>query len=246
MEGKKLSIGEHLEELRLRLIYSAIIFVITTIVCLIFQEQIIKIIVAPHLKIASGKTLKIFNYPEGFFVYFKASLIAGLLLAAPFIIYQIWKFISAGLYPHEKKYVIFYLPSSLTLFIIGVLFSYFIFIPFMLDFLYHYSDPAFVESTINLNNYFNLFIMFTLIMGGVFELPLIMLFLVQIKLFTPKIYLGKWKIVILLAFIIAAIITPSGDPLTQTLFAIPLLLLYIMGILLSYLFLKLGKPKNTE
>lgn len=246
MEEKRLSIGEHLEELRLRLIYSAIIFVITTIACLIFQEQIIKIIITPHLKISGGKTLKIFNYPEGFFVYFKASLIAGLLLAAPFIIYQLWKFISAGLHPHEKKYILFYLPSSLVLFIIGVLFSYFVFIPFMLDVLYHYADAAFIESSINLNNYFNLFIMFTLIMGGVFELPLIMLFLVQIKLFTPKIYWGKWRIVILLAFIIAAIITPSGDPFNQTLFAIPLLLLYIIGILLSSLYLKFWKPKKTD
>jgi Tat protein translocase TatC len=246
MEEKRLSIGEHLEELRLRLIYSAIIFVITTIVCVIFQEQIIKIIITPHLKISGGKTLKIFNYPEGFFVYFKASLIAALLLAAPFIIYQIWKFISAGLYHHEKKYVLFYLPSSLILFIIGVLFSYFIFIPLMLDFLYHYPDVAFVESTINLNNYFNLFIMFTLIMGGVFELPLIMLFLVQIKLFTPQIYWSKIKISILLAFIIAAIITPSGDPFNQTLFAIPLLLLYIIGILLSFIYLRLGKSKKAD
>lgn len=246
MEEKRLSIGEHLEELRRRLIYSAIIFAITTIACLIFQEQIIKIIITPHLKISGGKTLKIFNYPEGFFVYFKASLIAGLLLAAPFIIYQLWKFISAGLYHHEKKYILFYLPSSLILFTSGVLFSYFIVIPFMLNFLYYYPDVAFIESTINPNNYFNLFIVFTLVIGGIFELPLVMLFLVQIKLFTPQIYWSKIKISILLAFIIAAIITPTGDPFNQTLLAIPLLLLYIIGIILSYLFLKIGKQQSTK
>lgn len=246
MEEKRLSISEHLEELRMRLVYSAIIFIITLVVCFIFQEHIIKIIIAPHLNISHGNTLKIFNYPEGFFVYFKASLIAALLLSGPFIIYQLWKFISAGLYHHEKRYVFFYLPFSLILFVGGICFSYFIFIPLMLKFLLYYPDPLLIESSINLNNYFNLFIMLTLIMGIVFELPLIMLFLVQIKIVTPQIYLSKIKISILLAFIIAAIITPSGDPINQTLLAIPLLLLYLLGILLSFIYLQFWQLKKND
>jgi Tat protein translocase TatC len=238
-DGKKLSLGEHLEELRRRVIYSIVFFVIAIIISFIFQEPIIKIIITPHLKVSSGNPLKIFNYPEGFFVYFKASLIAGFLASLPFILYQFWEFVSGGLYPTEKKYVMFYLPVSLLLFTGGVIFNYFVFLPMLLKFLLYYSNSSFIDSSINLNNYFSLFIMLTLVMGLVFQLPIVMLFLVQIKVVSAKTYWSKIRFSILLAFIIAAIITPSGDPVTQTLLAIPLLLLYIIGIILSYYMPKL-------
>jgi len=246
MEEKRLSLGEHLEELRIRLIWSAISFAVALTICFIFQDQILKIIITPHLNASGGKTLSTLTYPEGFFIYFKASLIAAFVLSGPFIIYQLWKFISAGLYSHEKGYVFFYLPFSLLLFAGGVLFSYFFFIPLMLKFLIVYPNPLFIDNIYNLTCYFDLFIMFTVIMGLVFQLPLIMLFLVQIKILTPQIYWGKIKISILLAFIISAIITPSGDPVNQTLIAVPLLLLYLIGILLSLVYLRLAKPKESN
>jgi len=244
MEEKRLSLGEHLEELRSRLIWSAIAFAIALIICFIFQDQILKIIILPHLNAAGKKTLSTLTYPEGFLIYFKASLIAAFVLSGPFIIYQLWKFMGAGLHSHEKKYVLFYLPFSLILFTGGVLFSYLIFIPLMLKFLIAYPNPLFIENIFNLTCYFDLFIMLTVIMGLVFQLPLIMLFLVQIKILTPKIYWSKIKISILMAFIIAAIITPSGDPINQTLIAIPLLLLYLAGILLSLIYLRLVKKAD--
>jgi len=244
MEEKRLSLGEHLEELRVRLIWSAIAFAIALIICFIFQDQILKIIIRPHLNAAGGKPLSTLTYPEGFLIYFKASLIAAFVLSGPFIIYQLWKFISAGLYSREKIYVLFYLPFSLILFTGGVLFSYFIFIPLMLKYLIAYPNPLFIDNIFNLTCYFDLFIMLTIIMGLVFQLPLIMLFLVQIKILTPKIYWSKIKISVLLAFVIAAIITPSGDPINQTLIAVPLLLLYLIGILLSLMYLRLTKKAD--
>ncbi|MEW6026747.1 MAG: twin-arginine translocase subunit TatC [Planctomycetota bacterium] len=239
MEEKRLSLGEHLEELRIRLIWSAIAFAIAVAVCFIFQEQILKIIIKPHLDAAGGKPLSTLTYPEGFFIYFKASLIAAFVLSGPFIIYQLWKFISAGLYSREKRYVLFYLPFSLALFTGGVLFSYFILIPMMLKFLIVYPNPLFVENIYNLTCYFDLFIMFTVIMGLVFQLPLLMLFLVQIKILTPQLYWSKIRTSILMAFILSAIITPSGDLVNQTLVAVPLVLLYLIGILLSAVYLKI-------
>ncbi|MEK7310255.1 MAG: twin-arginine translocase subunit TatC [Planctomycetota bacterium] len=244
MEEKRLSLGEHLEELRVRLIWSALAFAIALAACFIYQEQILRIIVSPHLKASGGDPLRALDYPEKFLIYFKASLIAAFVLSGPFIIYQLWKFISAGLYSHEKKHVLFYLPFSLILFATGVLFSYLIFTPFMLKYLASYGDPSLISNNFNLTNYFNLFIMLTVIMGLVFQLPLIMLFLVQIKILTPQIYWSKIKISVLLAFIIAAIITPSGDPINQTLIAVPLLLLYLIGILLSLLYLRLTKKSD--
>ncbi|MBI5778668.1 MAG: twin-arginine translocase subunit TatC [Planctomycetes bacterium] len=245
MEEKRLSLGGHLEELRVRLIWSAVAFAVALAICFIFQDQILKIIIAPHLKASNGKALSTLTYPEGFFIYFKASLIAAFVVSGPFIIYQLWKFISAGLYSHEKGYVFFYLPFSLLLFAGGVIFSYFILIPMMLKFLIVYPNPLLIENIYNLTCYFDLFIMFTVIMGLVFQLPLLMLFLVQIKILTPQIYWGKIKISILLAFIISAIITPSGDPINQTLIAAPLLVLYLIGILLSWMYLRINKPKEV-
>lgn len=241
MEEKRLSLREHLVELRARLIWSAVSFAIALTISLVFQEKILHIIIAPHLQAAQGKALSTLTYPEGFLIYFKASLIAAFILSGPFIIYQLWQFISAGLYASEKKYVLFYLPFSLAFFLGGVLFSYFVFIPVMLKFLAAYPNPLLVENIFNLTGYFNLLIMLTFIMGLVFQLPLVMLFLVQIKIITPAIYRSKIKISLLLAFVLAAIITPSGDPINQTLVALPLFLLYLLGILISSIYLKLTK-----
>jgi Tat protein translocase TatC len=244
MEEKRLSLGEHLDELRVRLMWSAIAFAAALIICFIFQNQILKIIITPHLNASGGDPLRALDYPEPFIIYFKACLIASFVLSGPFVIYQLWKFISAGLYSHEKKYVLFYLPFSLLLFASGVLFSYFVFMPLMLKYLASYGDPSLVSNNFNLTNYFDLFIMMTVIMGLVFQLPLIMLFLVQIKILTPRIYWSKIKISVLLAFILAALITPSGDPINQTLIAVPLLLLYLIGILLSLAYLRLTKKAD--
>ena len=244
MADERLSLSEHLEELRLRLIYSVIFFVTALVVCFIFQEKILEIIVAPHLGATESAKLWPINYPERFLVYFKGSLIAALLLSGPFILYQFWQFMSAGLYPHEKKYVNFYLPFSILLFIAGILFCYFILLPPMLKFLASYGNADFLENKFTLNSYFNLFITLIIILGVVFELPLVMLFLTQIKLLTPQFYLKNFKISIIVAFIVAAIITPSSDPVNQTLLAVPLLLLYIIGKAISFFYLRLNKKKT--
>ncbi|MDI6787602.1 MAG: twin-arginine translocase subunit TatC, partial [Planctomycetota bacterium] len=133
--------------------------------------------------------------------------------------------------------------SSLVLFISGVLFSYFIFLPVMLKFLANYGDPSLISNKFNLSYYSDLFILLTLIMGVVFQLPLVMLFLVQIKICTSKTYTNNLRISILLAFIIGAIITPGGDPVSQIMLAIPLLLLYLIGIVLSLIYHKVGATK---
>ncbi|MFA5794410.1 MAG: twin-arginine translocase subunit TatC [Candidatus Brocadiia bacterium] len=235
MEEKHISLGEHLDELRKRLIYSAIFFSVCLAVCFIFQNKIMEIICCPHFK-ATNSLLKAFGPAERFVVYFKAVMIASALMATPFALYQLWKFISAGLYEKEKKYVLFYAPFSLGLFVAGVLFGYYLFIPPTLKILYYYGDNAVVESLINFNEYFSVFVMLTLLLGLVFELPLLMLFLVQIKIINPKTYTSQIKAAILIAFILAAIITPTGDPITQTLVAVPLLLLYGLGIVISFIY----------
>lgn len=235
MEERRLSLGEHLGELRRRVIYSVIFFGIAVILCFARQEDIMALICAPHFRHTTD-TLKALGYAEQFIVYLKACLIAAGIITAPFALYQLWCFISAGLYPKERRYVYFYAPFSLMLFISGVLFSYYIFLPPALKMLFYYGSRTIVEPMVGLNDYFNIFIILTLILGAAFQLPLVMLFFVQIKILSPKFYLSHIKMAIIIAFIAAAIITPTGDPINQTLMAIPLLLLYGLGILISVIY----------
>ncbi len=193
-----------------------------------------------------GAKLKIITYPEAFLVPFKASLIAGLIIASPYILYQVWKFISAGLFPRERKYLILYAPFSLILFATGAIFGYFVFIPMVLEILAKFIDPAFYDPMIRLNDYFSLFIMMTLMLGIVFEIPLMMLFFTHIGVASPRVYLSYYKMVILGSFVLAAMITPDGNPINQSIIAALLIFLYMTGVLLSFLFFRKRNPGNNQ
>jgi len=243
-EEKRLSLAEHLEELRRRLIYALISFGIALIICFIFQEEIMKIICKPHFdtlrslgrNIFPLEKLVAYGYPEKFMSYFKVSLIASLILGAPFALYQMWKFISAGLYEHERKFVLTYTPISLGLFTLGVLFGYFILIPkIMLPFLALYGGTDIAIIIPNFDDYLNLFIGLTLILGLSFEIPLVMLFFSAIGLIPSAFYSRQRRLAIVLIFIFSAIITPTGDAFTLTIVALPLILLYELGIIFAKL-----------
>jgi sec-independent protein translocase protein TatC len=244
---KRFSLTEHLEELRIRLVYFLVFLIIAIAISFIFQEQIMQIIRAPH-----DNTMKLLllppqlialDYMDKFMSYFKLSFITSLIFSIPFGLWQAWRFISAGLYPHERKVVLTYLPLSLILFVAGVLFGYFCLIPITLEFLAGYGDTENIKLFLSLNNYLSLFVILTLALGLSFELPLVMLFFAHIGIVQASFYLSKWKWAIVLIFIFSAVITPTGDPLTMTIFALPLILLYALGILLSLAVQKESKPK---
>lgn len=238
-EGKRLTLSEHLEELRTRLIYSLIFLIIAIVISFTFQEQIMHIIRAPHDNtmnlIYLPPHLIAFTYSEKFMAYFKLNLIAGIIMATPFGLWQTWKFISAGLYPRERKAILTYLPLSLMLFVTGVLFGYFYLIPITLKFLALYGNTENIKLFLSLNGYLSLFIILTLALGLSFELPLIMLFFSAIGLAPVRVYLSKLRLAIVLIFIFSAAITPTGDPLTMTILALPLIGLYGLGIFLAWL-----------
>ena len=247
-DEKRLSLSEHLEELRWRLIYSLIFFGVALIICFIFQEEIMKIVCKPHFDAMRSLGHTVFpveklvalEYTEKFMAYFKVCLLASLILGAPFALYQLWKFISAGLYPQERKFVIFYAPLSLGLFVVGVLFGYFVLIPISLRFLALYGGTDIISLTPKLNSYLSLFITLTLILGLSFEIPLVMLFFSAIGLVSPAFYSKQRKLAIVAIFVLSAIITPTTDPWTMTILALPLVLLYEFGIIFSKLH---RKPK---
>jgi sec-independent protein translocase protein TatC len=239
LQEKRFTLTEHLRELRRRLIYFVGFLAGVVALSFIFEEEIMRIIRAPHENAMKALSLEAhliaLDYSEKFMAYFKLNLIASLIVAAPFGLWQAWEFIGAGLRPREKKAILLYFPLSLILFAAGVFFGYFYLIPIALRFLAMYGDTESIKLFISLTNYLSLFLMLTLALGLSFELPLVMLFFSAIGLVSAGFYLSKWRLAILLIFILSAVITPTGDPLTMTVLALPLIGLYGLGILLSRL-----------
>lgn len=235
MEERKLTFGEHLEELRTTILYSLIAIFVAFFVCWFFKDQIMFFLAGPHRRTMRAlhlpEDLKLLNYTEGFFTYIKVCFVAGIFLAAPVVIYELWSFISEGLYPHERRYVYYFAPASLGLFMGGMLFGFFVLIPVGLRFLLAVGGEI-ATPLIRLSDYITLLIILTLALGVVFELPLVMYFLVKIGLVTPEQYREQWRYAYFAMIVLAAVITPTGDPINLTLVSVPMIGLYEVGIFL--------------
>ena len=168
---------------------------------------------------------------EGFMIWMKASLITGLVLASPWIFWQLWSFIAAGLYAHEKRYVHVYLPFSIGLFLVGVLVAFFVVFPLVLNFLFKFNNSLGIEIDPRISEWLGFVLFLPLGFGISFQLPLIMLFLNRIGIFQASDYLAYWRVAVLVVFVIAGVVTPP-DPYSMSLLALPLTGLYFGGILL--------------
>ena len=171
----------------------------------------------------------VISYMENFLAHLRVGVIFGLLFSIPFILYELWKFIGAGLYIHEQRYVVTFLPFSLCLFFLGALFGYFVLIPIGLTFLATWGD-ADVEMGFTMGNYIGLFFTMTLVLGLAFQTPLIMVFLLKIGAVQVEGFRRARKMAILIGVVVSAILTPP-DPFTLCLMAGPMVLLYEFGIL---------------
>jgi sec-independent protein translocase protein TatC len=181
---------------------------------------------------------------EAFTVWVKASLLVGLLLASPWIFYQIWNFVAAGLYPHERRYVQMYLPFSLGLFLFGAAIAFFIVFRPVLDFLLQFNARMGIDPEPRINEWLSFVLVLPVGFGVGFQLPLVMLFLERIGVFTVKTYLAGWRIAILVICVIGALLMPP-DAGSMILFAISLTLLYFGGILLCKYLPKKSSPFDT-
>ncbi len=238
-DDKKLTVLGHLGELRSRLIKCAIAVAITSLVSFIFAKQIFDILILP----AGEIDLIYIEMTEMIGTYMRVSLASGIILAMPYLIYQVIMFISPALTRKEKKYVYLILPWVTLMFVGGVAFSYFILIPPATKFLITFgSDIA--TPQIKIGNYISIITRLLVAIGLVFELPVLTTFLARIGVITPKWLADKRKLAIILAFILAAIITPTFDPINQSLVAIPLIILYEMSIWLAKLVHR-GKKKES-
>ncbi|MFC1939600.1 twin-arginine translocase subunit TatC [Chloroflexota bacterium] len=227
---KKLSVLEHLSELRKRLIRSLIAVAITSILSFIFAPQIFEILKGP-----AGDFNPIFiEMTEMIGTYMRVSLVSGIMLAMPYLTYELIMFISPALTRREKRYVYLILPWIALMFAGGIIFGYFILIPPATRFLITFgSDIA--TPQIKIGNYISVVTRLLLAIGLVFEMPVLTTFLARIGIITPKWLSDKRKVAIIFAFILAAIITPTFDPINQSIVAIPLVVLYEMSIWLAKL-----------
>ncbi|MFQ5957438.1 MAG: twin-arginine translocase subunit TatC, partial [Candidatus Brocadiales bacterium] len=234
LEEQRFAMGEHLEELRTRIILCVLGLIACLVVCWIFKADLLWVAGRPHSitmeKLGLPITLKVLSYQEGFFAYLKLCLIGAVFMAYPFLIYQAWCFVAVGLYAHERRYVKIFLPISFVAFVVGSLFGYFFLIPMCLYFLINILGPG-IEPVITMSQYITLVFLLTLALGIVFQIPLVMLLLAKVGVCRAEDYVTYRKYILLGVFILAAIITPP-DPFSQMSTAIPMLGLYELGVLL--------------
>jgi sec-independent protein translocase protein TatC len=178
--------------------------------------------------------VKSLNAQEPFMIYLKASLLVGIIIASPWIFYQIWSFVAAGLYPHEKRYVHLFLPFSVALFLAGASLAFFFVFEPVLRFLFGFNSMLGIAPEPRINEWMGFVLLLPLGFGVSFQLPLVMLFMERIGVFTVQAYLKSWRVAILAIFVLAMILTPSGDPYSMCLMALPLCVLYLGGIALCH------------
>ena len=224
----------HLEELRKRLIACAIAVGIGFVISYFFSERLFRLLIMPLREAMPESDQLIFtNLPEMFLTYLKVAFIAGILVAAPIIFYELWMFVAPGLYRKEKKYVIPFVVSSTILFVGGSLFGYFVVFPFGFKFFLGFANE-YVKALPSVKQYFSFSMKLLFAFGIVFELPVVVFFLAKMGLVTPDLLKRNRKYAILLTFVIAALLTPP-DVITQCMMAGPILILYEIGILVARL-----------
>jgi len=222
-----MSLMEHLDELRRRIVHSAIYLVVGMIAAWVFREQLLHFLQLPLLKI--GKSL-VFTHPmDALNLNLQVALLAGAIIASPAILYQVWLFIAPGLYQKERRFVWPFMLATISLFLAGASFGYFFVLPGAMKILVLGFGHDFT-SMITIEDYSSFFLSVILGLGVSFELPILIFFLAMFGIVSPQFLWKNIRYAILAVFIVAAIICPSPDPWTMCVYAIPMLSLYVLGI----------------
>jgi sec-independent protein translocase protein TatC len=238
-EEEGMTMLEHLEELRNRLVVGSVALVIGMLVSALpipyltdgqsVTQMVMKLIAAP-----ADKHLQYITPGEGFVTYFQLALMMGFVLALPVITWQVIAFVLPALLPHEKKYLYMAVPGAMFSFACGLIFGYVLVLPVAIDFLIHW-NPIDIDVMWQFSEYIGTVSTLLVYMGLAFETPLLMFFLTKLRVLDPKRAARYRKYVLILAFVIGAMITPTPDPLNQTIVSLPIYLLFEIGLLLSRL-----------
>lgn len=221
----EMSLVDHLQELRQRIITIVVAVAVTSSISYFYAENIVKFIAAP-----AGK-LYFMNPAEVFFTYIKVSLFAGFLLALPVVLYQVWAFLVPALTRTERTLAFLLVPSSVVLFFGGLAFSYYFALPAGVKFFLGFANDN-LQPMFSLGEYLSFVISFLLPFGVVFELPLVILVLAKIGLVNSHFLRAKRKLILVMSFVIGAVISPTPDVFSQTMIAVPIILLYELSLLL--------------
>lgn len=241
--GAKMTFLEHLDELRKRLVVSIAAIGVGCIVAFAFVDKIYKFIMDPLYRLLPKGSTFVFTEPtEAFVLYVKMALLAGVVMAMPIILWQAWLFIAPGLYAREKKLALPFVILATAGFIGGAAFTHYLLFPWMWIFFASFATDK-LSFLPRIEPVFALYVKMILGMGLVFQMPAIVYSLSRIGLVTARFLIRSFKYAILVIFIVAAVITPSGDMLTQTLFALPMIGLYLISILIAWIF---GKPRPKQ
>ncbi|MBM3262709.1 MAG: twin-arginine translocase subunit TatC [candidate division Zixibacteria bacterium] len=225
----EMSFLDHLEELRWAILKSVLAILFGMIACFFFADEILKFLVSPT-RLENLNIRLIFLKPAGMFmVKINLSLACGFAVAMPVVLYQLWRFVSPGLLAQEKKYIPYVIFFSTLLFVLGAAFAFYALIPAMVQFFVVVGIEG-VTAEWDIGEYMSLVMKMVITMGLVFEMPLLIAFLTWIRLLSSGFLKRNWRMAIVVSFIVSAVITPTIDPYTQVLVALPLVLLYFLSL----------------
>jgi sec-independent protein translocase protein TatC len=236
---------EHLEDLRKRIWYSFLAIFIVLIPAWFFSKQIFEVLAKPVTKfLPQGVKMAYTGLSDPFMLYIKVSFLAAIFVTSPFIFLQLWYFVAPGLYQKEKKYVVPFVIFTTVFFLMGAAFGYFVMFPWACRFFLSMGSDF--SPVITVNTYFGFSLKLLLGIALVFEMPTLIFFLSKIGLITSRWMVRNFKYAVLAIFIIAAVITPTPDMVTQSILAVPMMALYGLGILIAFLFGKESKTRKEK
>ncbi|NJL29542.1 MAG: twin-arginine translocase subunit TatC [Thermoanaerobaculia bacterium] len=238
-ELPRMGLLDHLEELRRRIVFSLLAFVVAFLLCWTFSSEIFNFLQQPILPYLGGRKLVFLGVTDPFLIYVKVAALAGTFLASPVILFQIWRFVSPGLYRHERHLAAPFIFFGSLLFVAGGAFAYYVAFPFAVAFLLGLGEQF--EATVTVDRYLGFLMTVMLGLGLMFELPTLIFFFARLGLVTPRFLMRNFRWAVLIIFTAAAIITPTPDVVNLCIFALPTVGLYLIGVAVAALF---GTPKR--
>ena len=246
--GAQMTFFEHLVELRKRIINSLVAILLGAMIGWFVAPHFVNVMVRPMvdaLKSAHLDPKLVYSHPAGYLnLLITVSIYLGIVIASPWVLYQIWLFVAPALYKHERSAITGFLFSTVFLFLAGIAFGYFISLPYVLRFLISFQGP--VVPLINIDEYFDLILLVLLGLGLVFELPVLIFFLSLFGIVTPQFLIKNFRYALLVIAILAAVLTPTPDATTMVLFMLVLVALYFLGVGVSWLVVRKRKRRLAE
>jgi sec-independent protein translocase protein TatC len=248
--GGAMSFFDHLVELRKRIISALAAVGIGMVLGLLVAKRFINFIIQPMLEALRANHLDdkmYYTNPAGYIsLVINLGLYLGIVLAMPWVLYQVWLFVAPGLYKHERRAVLSFIVSAMFLFLCGIAFGYYVMLPQVLTYVVHFANDGAIRPLISINEYFNLILVVLVGLGIIFEMPVVVFILSLFGIVTPKFLLRNFRYAMLLITIAAAIVTPTPDATTMLVFMAPMIVLYFIGVLVSYVVLRRKRARAAE